>query len=512
MRGRLLLAPFFGFLLLSGCGPQKESEPNDDFSRPSLARVGRLEGNLSSPTDVDIYQVEAKQESVLSVRVGGVREADFVLSVRDKDRFELKRVDETASGGDEELLDIGLAPGPYYVVLANKNERVEISQPYQMSIKMDKSVGREREPNESIPNASPLELPGVTRGHHHPSRNLLSGDTDYLEVDWHRLEVSQSGAFLLNLELSGVPRVDAMLEIYDVNGYRLRQVDQNGAGEGEVLRHLGVRGPAQYRIRLLSKTRSGNPSASYEILTELIPYQGRNEFEPNDQRSDATVFEAEAMEAQLSPEGDVDWYRIAVAEENKQILSASVSGIEGLDISLAAGDGLGSIVVTADNMGLGQPETLTGLGAVKGDYYLIVSGRGGRKEGRRQYELTRSLSPFQPGLEFEMNDSMASAQPIKIGESVDGFLAPKGDLDVYQFNVYRKGSVLFELAGVLNVQPSASLFDQDNKPLGNWSAPKAGDSLSFEKALDLGTYYIELRAGPEQSNVRDKYSLRLKAR
>ena len=68
-----------------------------------------------------------------------------------------------------------------------------------------------------------------------------------------------------------------------------REVDGGGPGEGEKLRNFGVRGPVQYYLRLRAKSKfSGNPDVRYELLTELIPYSGASEFEPNDQRADAT--------------------------------------------------------------------------------------------------------------------------------------------------------------------------------------------------------------------------------
>ncbi len=96
---------------------------------------------------------------------------------------------------------------------------------------------------------------------------------------------------------------------------------------------------------------------------------------------------------------------------------------------------------------------------------------------------------------------------------MDGYLAPKSDVDWYQFNVYQKGTVLFELAGVPNVQFVATLHDQDYKELQTWTGAKIGESLSVEKQLEAGTYFLRLKGNDaSQNNVRDKYSLRLKAR
>lgn len=510
-RGVALLAG-----LLCACGPQKEREPNHDYGSATAIKPGKVQGHVSKADDIDYYRLDLAQDGVLSAHVGGIRDVDFVLSVRDKDHRELMRVDETGVGGDEEVLDVGVrAPGPVFVVLSNKNLQANNpDQAYLMEVKLDKPAGRAQKPDDTPRTASRLELPGVTRGHYWPVQNLLSSDTNYAqEEDWFRIDVA-TGLFLLNLDLSGVSKVDPILEIYDVNGYKVKEVDSGGVGEGESLKDFGVRGPVQYQLRLRAKNRAGNPDQPYEILTEQIPYQGTSEFEPNDQRADATPFEHEAISGTIAPEGDADWFKVTVKDEGKQLLHASVTGVDGLDLVLTLADSLGTPLAVVDNMGKGQPETLTGYGVTKGDYYLVVSEKSGRRANPNQsYSLAKTITAWQEGLEFEPNNSTGTAQAVTVGASVDGYLAPKGDVDYYQFNVYQKGGVLFELAGVPNVKFAAALFDQEFKPVENWTAPKAGESLTFERALEPGTYFVKISGSNDvENNVRDKYSLRLKAR
>ncbi|HVE11746.1 MAG TPA: hypothetical protein VNI01_00005, partial [Elusimicrobiota bacterium] len=120
--------------------------------------------------------------------------------------------------------------------------------------------------------------------------------------------------------------------------------------------------------------------------------------------------------------------------------------------------------------------------------------------------------PAAPGLEFESNDSTATAQALKVGESVDGYLAPKGDVDYYEFNVYQKSRITAELTGLLNVRWSAALSDQDGRELARAAGRKSGEALSLSQDLDPGTYLLRLSASdPGQVNVRDKYTLRLRA-
>lgn len=516
---RRILPFVLGAALFAACSPTvQEHEPNNDFAHANpLPPNGRVEGAISSPDDVDWYQVTIGRESgVLNLHVGGIREVDFVISFRNRDRLELKRIDETGVGGDEQALDLGVTRGEYYVVLSNKNPRANNpAQKYVLSAKLESSAARELEPNDTPLTASRLEVNGVTRGHYYPTTNLLAQDLDQAEEDWFRIQVDRAGVFALSLDLSGVPNVDPDMEVYDLNGYKLKEVGGGGVGEGARLKDFGIRAPAQYFLRLRTRgRRMGNPEVGYEILSELRPYDGRTELEPNDQRTDATPFDRDWLTGHVAPAGDVDWYRVNAATGPKQILRAELSALPGLDLVLTVSDDLGAPLLVVDNGGKENPEVLTGIGAANATYYLVVSEKTGKAaDDRNAYTLAKTLLPWQPGLEWEPNDSTATAQAFKVGESVDGYLAPKGDVDFYEFNVYQKGTVVFELTGLINVRWSAELFDQDNRLSHSLTAAKTGEPLSCDRDLDPGTYWLKLQAADlNQNNVRDKYTLRLGVR
>src|SRR5437868_3373577 len=89
---------------LAACGPAREKEPNDDFGQATPVKAGRVQGTLSSASDADYYSIDNQEmPAALSAHLSGIKEADFVVSVYDKDRKELKRYDETGVGGDEDL-------------------------------------------------------------------------------------------------------------------------------------------------------------------------------------------------------------------------------------------------------------------------------------------------------------------------------------------------------------------------------------------------------------------------
>ncbi len=165
-------------------------------------------------------------------------------------------------------------------------------------------------------------------------------------------------------------------------------------------------------------------------------------------------------------------------------------------------------------MGKEQPEVMTGWGASAGEYHLVVTEKSGKKaDSRQSYTLTKKIIPYQDGLEWEPNSSSATVRQLKVGESVDGYFAPKGDEDWYEFNLYQKGVVVLELTGVINVAPSVALFDQEYAELGAVAAARPGEPVSFERELDRGTYAVRLKpADLAQNNSRDKYSFRVRVK
>lgn len=511
------LALVFVLGLFSACGPTKEAEPNDSYQQATPLKPGATaKGTIANPKDQDWYRLDVLSDGALTAKLGGIKDVDFVISFFDKDRRELKRVDETTVGGDEQLLDLGVSAGAYYLVVSNKNEKANNpAQVYELKTTLSAAAGREREPNDTALTAQTLEAGGLAKGHYWPAKQLLSDDPEAAEEDWYSIEVSKPGLFLLNIDVSEVPKVDAILEVYDTNGYKLKELDAGGIGEGESLRNFGVRGPGKFQLRLRSKYKNaGNPDVSYDLLTELLPYQGATEFEPNDQRADATPLSLETISGTIAPAGDQDWYKVTTDSGTKQLLRAELSGLAGMDLTLSLRDGLGNEISFIDNMGKEQPEIMTGWGLTGGDYHLVVSEKSGKKaDSRQSYTLSRKLIPWQSGLEWEPNNSSGTVQSLKVGESVDGYFAPKGDEDWYEFNLYQKSVVVLELTGVINVAPGMTLFDQEYKELASAAAPKSGEPVTLERELDRGTYVVRLKpADPAQNNVRDKYSFRVRAK
>ncbi len=235
----------------------------------------------------------------------------------------------------------------------------------------------------------------MIRGWYWPTRNLLLDDTTTQGVEaqgvdhWFSIDVQKQGRSCWNVDVSEVPKVDPILEVYDTNGYKLVTVDQGGIGEGESLRNFRVRGPAKYSLRLRSKyDNAGNPDVPFDLMTELLPYQGRTAFKPNYQRSDATPFELDSITDTINPAGAADWFKVSISTDAKHLLRAELSGVPGMDLTLTLKDALGNDLLLVDNAGKEQPEVLTGYGVTKGDY---DTWSWPRKPARRRTAATPTL-------------------------------------------------------------------------------------------------------------------------
>jgi len=505
-------------VLLGACSKGLEQEPNDHFTQATpVGTKTRLEGTIRTPEDIDVYKIEVTRAfQSLSIKLEGVKTVDFVLSVLDAERRELKKFDETSVGGDEKAFDIGLEIGAYYVVVSNKNPEADnAAARYALELTYEPGAGREREPNDRALEATRLVPGEIMRGRYYPSQNLLAEENNFQEEDWYRMDVHRDGVYLLNIDVSEVPKIDAVLEIYGPNAYKIKEVDAEGPGRPEILKGFGLRGPVHYFIRIRSKgARAFNSDIRYEILTELLPYRGVQEFEPNDQRLEATPITGESISGTIAPRGDSDWFKIQVDGESPKLLSALLSGVEGLDLVLDITDDIGTPLLSVNDRLAEQPEVLTGLGLTAGTYFLVVSEKtGAASDARRAYTLSRTLVDFPKGYEYELNNSSGSAQSVEIDTPIDGYLAPSGDVDWYVFNVYQEADIRLEVTGLLNVAFQLELFGQEGEVLGDAPNAPPGSPVSFSHRLPPGTYWARLSAaGDSENNVRDKYTFRVLAR
>ncbi len=213
-------------------------------------------------------------------------------------------------------------------------------------------------------------------------------------------------------------------------------------------------------------------------------------FEPNDDRSVATVLEPAVVGRALSiatPE-DVDHFVFSVENGPRRVSIGFdfLSFYGGLSYDLLATDGsvLGS--ERSQRQGVFELES--------GDYHLVVSGVDG---GTNDYVLDVLIDSH--------GETAASATPIALGDEVSGFIEFAGDVDSFSFGVEagQKVEVVVRTVGS-NLSAAARVFLPDGNVwlAGDASVRPGGELTLAGEAPVSGRYVVALSASAE---VRESF-------
>jgi hypothetical protein len=161
------------------------------------------------------------------------------------------------------------------------------------------------------------------------------------------------------------------------------------------------------------------------------------EKEPNDQIAQATALAVGSVaEGRIDKPRDVDVYKIVVPAPDRQTLSASLTGIPNVDLSLELADQSGARVLAINDGHAGEGETLSAVVVSPGSWYLRVRdvpARGAAPAASAQaYYLSWKLAPVDAAAEQEPNDKAALATPLGIGQPLSGQLAWRHDEDFFR--------------------------------------------------------------------------------
>jgi serine/threonine-protein kinase len=182
----------------------------------------------------------------------------------------------------------------------------------------------EVEPNDTAAQASPIGNDHTVRGH-------VAGVSDR---DFYRFAVER-GAHVLHVDLTGIPKLDLRLTVYDPRGQRIAEADALGPGESETLPDLRLDGPGDFYIEVRSAAGETAENARdwYALTARWQPLGPNQEAEPNDTQAQAQPLPLEqAMRGYAGRAGDVDYYYLR--GEGGGTVSGELSGIDGVDLKI----------------------------------------------------------------------------------------------------------------------------------------------------------------------------------
>ena len=392
-----------------------EQEPNNDRRAaqevPVPARIdGRIEprsGPDGPDADWYAFRIEAERPAVLDLELTGLPGLDLGFDLYHlglKGEQKLLSVNAGGPGEGEKLPNVRVTNGRYLLHLfaevpakpkkAKKKPAGEEKSGYRFSLLLSTDIrNRETEPNDSVADALPLDLPFEVTG------SLSSAkDRDLFAVDVLKLSTLSCLALELTPPLGGT----VSLTVTTQNREELASLTASKGKKGWLPNLAILEGNTTYYLAIASV--EGKPArGEYVLKARNDRLDERTELEPNDRAGTAMrLFYDEPLQGWLPSDPDVDWFFLEPAtdwgqEEGEKpevpALDITVSSLPGADLSLALFDADASTPLGTFNLGgKGDGEEVPNLPMPGQRLYLKLSSAAGSNAQARYTIQARPVS------------------------------------------------------------------------------------------------------------------------
>jgi len=292
------------------------------------------------------------------------------------------------------------------------------------------------------------------------------------------------------------------------------------------------------------KTRRTGSAAPVEMITAADVGDGgaaggaggasTDEIEPNDGEDVATPFALGGVaRGAIDPESDADFYRLDV--DKTGVLQVTVSGVEGVDLSLELLDATGTSLGKSDRGGVRVREGIPNAGVTPGRYTLVVrqvpkkkprpvkppKGKKGAPAPAPEpvaaaapvYEVAAQLVTPPAGAERETDDDRGTANDLIVADNATGYIGWSGDRDVWKLSVETlsdKNALDIAVSAVEGVALEMEIADGIGASLASRKAPR-GQALTLKSMLPVVAegappfYYVTIKG--DRSNPETAYTV-----
>jgi len=245
-----------------------------------------------------------------------------------------------------------------------------------------------------------------------------------------------------------------------------------------------------------------------ELLAQQ-PGPSGEESEPNNSFGDANLMAAPGqVRGRISPAGDEDWYTFSVGQQGE--LQFTVTGVAS-DFAIAVRvwnserdpmtDWFRPLAKGSDTTGVIDL-------AAPGRYSLEVAANEGGATSEQPYTLqlafTAAADPFEP------NNAFGPAALLTVGQPVQAYILPAGDVDWYDVAVDHQGELQVAITKVppkmaINVR----IWNANKEYISGWFAPlaKGGDTTAVLDLPAAGHYFLEVAADAGDARSTQPYTL-----
>ena len=304
-----------------------------------------------------------------------------------------------------------------------------------------------------LANATPVTSGMAVEG------NIETGD----DQDWFSIEVSGAG----QIQASTTGTTNTIGTLYDGEGNELAMDDDGGADTSFDISH-DVPDAGTYYLRVTSE---GTGTGTYSVTVTFIP-----DDHGNDQASAAPVTSGMAVEGNIEPGDDEDWFSIEASRAGQ--IKASTTGTTNTIGTLF--NSRGDELTTDDDSGADTNFAISYDLMDAGTYYLRVTSSGSETG---MYSLTITFD--------DHGNDRTRATPVTSGMAVAGNIETGDDQDWFSIEASGVGQIRASTTGTTNT--IGALYDSDGNELATDDDGGADTNFSISHDVtDAGTYYIRV--------------------
>lgn len=327
------------------------------------------------------------------------------------------------------------------------------------------------------------------------------------DVDWYMISVRQQGE--LKIKVTNVaPEIDYAVRVWDSEYRTISSWITPLRVGAETLGDVDLPSPGVYFIELRDGKDDTASQQPYQLVLNFTPsvdpYEPNNSFGTASPLSPGTTWKSTIL-----PQKDGDWYRIDF-EEHGELKIAAKEVSDSLDIAMRIWNAdKRTITGWYTPLKAGGDTNATIDIPAPGSYILEM--RDGKDDSRSVTPFTTTIT-FTPSVDsYEPNNSIGSAAPLAIGETIRATILPKKDADCYRIDVDDQGELKISISEVdENLDMSFRIWNGELRAITGWLTPlKAGGNT--EAIIDLpdgGAYVLEVRDGKDDSRSVNPYALR----
>ena len=492
-----------------------EIEPNDTYTQANLITVGKsIDGFINTESDIDFYMIDVNAPVLFDISVTAVKGVNIAFTVwkaTDDSIVPLKYVDDMRKSAPERLRGFKVEPGRYYISISHgdKDQRIKNTENhYTLLINQEDMEGFESEPNDTIMSANTIPIGVPVRGYYSPAFNKANTNAvnPNREEDWYTFYV-EDVPVVCDVELTGVPGIEAQLDIVDAQGTILFSSNPQGQGVSQIAKGIGLSAAGNYYIMVAAKNYAANNETPYSVVVTTRSYDNTTEIEPNNIMHSATPVVTDTIMGRIYPDSDVDFYKYGGDSSENKWYRVEVTPPMTLDILFAIYNTKGEELYLINNEGTGQKELHPNL-FIGTPFYVKVWAKRGQLDLDNNYALAIVPVNIPNMVDVEPNDTKEQANAVQ-GATIAGYVSKKADTDYYILHYKGRQKKYFVIKAPEKIPVSFSVTDSLGYILQTVKV-KAGQSATLHEIIDGkgycilkplndaydGIYYIEIKDKP----------------